>query len=119
MFGKITELGHVRSITEAIGFFLFYTVLLVGLSTFLGHYLGILGIIDGTTVGGFFEGGHVNTLIGSGWVLMVSGLILTKRGLTGDLMSVLIALAGVYLAYTVSVMGGMILVSYLTTLDRK
>lgn len=119
MFGKITELGHVRSITEAIGFFLFYTVLLVGLSTFLGHYLGVLGIIDGTTVGSFFEGGHVNTLIGAGWVLMVSGLILTKRGLTGDLMSVLIALAGVYLAYTVSVMGGMILVSYLTTLDRK
>ena len=119
MFSKVTDIGHVRSITEAVGFFLVYTVVLVGLSTFLGHYLGVLGLIDGTTVGSFFDGGHIHTLIGTGWVLMISGLILTSRGLTGDLMSVLIALAGVYLSYTVGVMVGMILVSYLTTLGRK
>ncbi|MCB9978107.1 MAG: hypothetical protein H6862_00655 [Rhodospirillales bacterium] len=119
MFSKVTDVGHVRSITEAIGFFLVYTVVLVGLSTFLGHYLGVLGLIDGGTIGSFFDGGHVHTLIGTGWVLMISGLILSSRKLTGDLMSVLIALAGVYLSYTVSVMVGMILVSYLTTLPRS
>lgn len=119
MFAKITELGHVRSITGAVGFFLFYTVLLVGLSTFLGHYLGVLGMIDGATVGSFFEGSHIHTLIGTGWVLMLSGMILTQRGLTNDLLSVLIAFLGIYLSYTVSVMVGMILVSYLTVLTKK
>ena len=48
MFNHITNLAQTRSITQAFGFYLFYTVLLVGLSTFLGHYLVTLGIIDGT-----------------------------------------------------------------------
>ncbi len=117
MFAKITELGHVRSITGAVGFFLFYTVLLVGLSTFLGHYLGTMGLIEGG-VGSFFDGGHIHTLIGTGWVLMLSGMILTHRGLTNDLLSVLIAFIGIYLSYTVSVMVGMILISYLTMLKK-
>lgn len=117
MFGHITNLAQTRSITGAFGFYLFYTILLVGLSTFLGHYLVSFGIID-TVVGGFFDGGSIHTLVGTGWVLILSSLILSGKKLTNDLMSVLIALVGVYLAYTVNVMLGMVVVSYLTT-DRK
>ncbi len=119
MFAKITELGVVRSVTGAVGFFLFYTVLLVGLSTFLGHYLGVLGIVDIASVGSFFEGSDIHTLIGAGWVLMLSGMILSSRNMTGDLLSVLIAFIGVYLAYEVSVLLGMVVVAYLTTLGKK
>lgn len=115
MFGHITNLAQTRTITGAFGFFLFYTVLLVGLSTFLGHYMVSFGIIDGT-VGGFFEGGEIHTMIGAGWTLILSSMVLSGKKLTGDLMSVLIALVGVYLAYTVNVLLGMVVVSYLTTL---
>lgn len=116
MFTHITNLAHLRSITQAFGFFLFYTVLLVGLSTFLGHYMGTLGMVDGTTVGTFFDGGHWHTLIGTGWVLFLSSMILTGKKLTNDIMSVIITVVGVYLAYKVNVMLGMVVVSYLTTL---
>jgi len=117
MFGHITNLAQTRSLTGAFGFYLFYTVLLVGLSTFLGHYLHTFGIIDGT-VGGFFDGGSIHTLIGTGWVLLVSSMILSGKKLTGDLMAVLIAVVGIYLSYTVDVLLGMVVVSYLTTLGK-
>ena len=117
MFNHVTNLAQTRSHVEAVGFFLFYTVLLVGLSTFLGHYLVTLGVIDGT-VGSFFDGGSIHTLIGAGWTLILSSMILSSKKLTSDIMSVVIALVGVYLAYTVNVMLGMVVVSYLTTLGK-
>ena len=117
MFKHITDLAHTRSVTEAIGFFLFYTILLVGLSTFLGHYLVTLGVIDGT-VGSFFDGGSIHTMIGAGWTLILSSLVLSGKKLTGDIMAVVIAMVGVYLAYTVNVMLGMVVVGYLTTLGK-
>ena len=114
MFNHITNISQKRSMTEAFGFFLFYTVLLVGLSTFLGHYLVVFGMLDGI-VGNFFDGGHVHTMIGTGWTLIMSSMILSGKKLTNDLMSVIIALVGIYLAYTVNVLLGMVVVSYLTT----
>ncbi len=72
------------------------------------------GLIDGT-VGSFFDGGNIHTLIGTGWTLILSSMILSGKKLTSDLMSVLIAMVGVYLSYTVDVLLGMVVVSYLTT----
>jgi len=117
MFTHLTNLAQTRSITGAMGFFLFHVVLLVGLSTFLGHYLVSLGIIDGS-VGSFFEGGSIHTMIGAGWTLILSSMVLTGKKLTNDILSVVIALVGVYLAYTVDVMLGMVVVAYLTTLGK-
>jgi len=117
MFSHITNLAHTRNLTGAIGFFLFYTILLVGLSTFLGHYMMSLGLIDGS-IGAFFEGGATHSMIGAGWVLILSSMILHGRKMTGDLLSVAISLIGVYLAYTVDVLLGMVVVSYLTTLGK-
>lgn len=119
MFGHITNLTHKRSLMEAAGFYLFFTILLVGLSTFIGHYMGILGLIDGGTVGSFFEGGNIHTLVGTGWVLMLSGMILSHKGLTNDMLSVVLTVVGIYLAYTVNILLGMVVVSYLTTLGKK
>ena len=117
MFKYITNLAHTTSTTEAIGFFLFHTILLVGLSTFLGHYLVSFGVIDGV-VGSFFDGGSIHTMIGAGWTLILSSMILSSKKLTSDIMAVVIALVGVYLAYTVNVMLGMVVVGYLTTLGK-
>lgn len=117
MFTNLTDLKQNRSITDAIGFYLFHTILLVGLTTFLGHYLVTFGVIDGT-VGSFFDGGHIHTLIGTGWILVLSSMVLTGKGMTNDIMAVIIMLVGVYLAYTVNVMLGMVVVAYLTTLHK-
>ena len=117
MFSHLTNLAHTRSITGAIGFFLFHIILLVGLSTFLGHYLVTLGVVDGS-VGSFFDGGSIHTMIGAGWTLILGSTVLSGKKLTNDIMSVIIMLVGVYLAYTVSVMLGMVVVAYLTTLGK-
>ena len=117
MFSHLTNLAQTRSIAGAAGFFLFHVILLVGLSTFLGHYLVALGVIDGS-VGSFFDGGSIHTMIGAGWTLILSSMVLSGKKLTNDIMSVLIALIGVYLAYTVNVMLGMVVVAYLTTLGK-
>lgn len=117
MFGNITNLAHHRSIVGAIGFFLVYTVVLIGLSTFLGHYLVSLGVIDGV-VGGFFEGGEIHTMIGAGWVLVLSSMMLQSKKLTNDIMAVVLSVIGVYLAYTVDVMLGMVVVSFISTLGK-
>ncbi len=117
MFTHVTNLAQKRSITDAVIFYLFHTVLLVGLSTFLGHYLVTFGVIDGT-VTDFFTGGEIHTLIGTGWVMILSSMILSGKKLTNDMMSVIIALVGIYLAYTVNVMLGIVVVSYLTTLSK-
>ncbi len=117
MFHHLTNLAHTRSITGALGFFLFHVILLVGLSTFLGHYLVTFGVIDGT-VGSFFDGGSIHTMIGAGWTLILSSMILSGKKMTRDIMAVVTALIGVYLAYTVNVMLGMVVVGYLTTLGK-
>ncbi|MGH1403456.1 MAG: hypothetical protein ACRBDL_04375 [Alphaproteobacteria bacterium] len=117
MFSHITNLAHLRSTTQALGFFLFYTVLLVGLSTFLGHYFGVLGMVDGT-VGTFFEGSHWHTMVGTGWTLILSSMILSGKKLTNDTMAVVIAFVGAYLSYKVDILLGMVVVSYLTTLEK-
>ncbi len=117
MFNNLTNLAHTRSITGAMGFYLFHIILLVGLSTFLGHYLVSFGIIDGT-VGSFFDGGEIHTLIGAFWTLVLSIMVLAGKKMTNDMLSVVIALVGVYLAYSVNVMLGMAVVAYLTTLGK-
>ncbi len=117
MFTHLTNLNVNRSVQDAIGFYLFHAILLVGISTFLGHYLVSFGVIDGE-VGDFFKGGDVHTMIGTGWVMILSSMILSGKKLTNDIMAVVIALVGIYLAYTVNVLLGMVVVSYLTTLHK-
>jgi hypothetical protein len=117
MFGKILDVSSHRSTTEAVWFYFIALTLMVGISTTLVHFLGMVGVVDGT--GSFFGGGEVYTMIGTVLVLMISGLILTSRNLTSDIFSVLVVGVGVYLAYTSSVMIGLIPVALLTTLKTK
>ena len=117
MFGKILDVSHHRTTTEAVWFYFIALTLMVGISTTLVHFLGMVGVVDGS--GSFFSGGEIYTLIGTVLVLMISGLILTGRNLTSDIFSVLVVGVGVYLAYTSSVMIGLIPVALLTTLKTK
>lgn len=117
MFGKILDVNHHRTTTEAVWFYFISLALLVGVSTTLVHFLGLAGMVDAG--GTFFTGSSVYTLIGTVMVLMISGLILTSRNLTSDIFSVLIVVAGVYLSYTTSVMIGLVPVALLTTIKGK
>lgn len=115
MFSKLTDLSIHRDITGAVGFYIFSLIILAGVSTVLGHVLGTVGLIEGT-VGGFFEGGSVHVMIGSLFTLLLSTLILKSKGLTGDLLSIILVVVGVALAYEVSLLIGLVPVAYLTML---
>ncbi|MBP9050735.1 MAG: hypothetical protein KBC88_07975 [Alphaproteobacteria bacterium] len=114
MFGKLIDVTSIRSTSDAVWFYLSSLILLVGFSTVMTYVLHSVGVID--TVGSFFDGGHVHTLIGTGFVLVLSSMILTGRKLTSDLFSILLVGVGVYLSYTTNVMLGMLPVALLTTL---
>ncbi len=111
MFTHITNLAHTRSISQAFGFFLFYSILLVGLSTFLGDVNGLVNLVH-------VDAGSISTIVGAGWTLILSSMILSGKKLTNDMMSVIIAVVGIYLSYTVDVSLGMVVVAYLTTLGK-
>lgn len=117
MFGKILDVGHHRTTTEAVWFYLISLTLMVGISTTLIHFLGMAGVVE--TTGSFFGGGTIYTQIGTVLTLMIGGLILSSRNLTSDIFSVLVVAVGVYLAYTSSVMIGLVPVALLTTLKTK
>ena len=117
MFGRILDVNSTRSTTDAVLFYITSLILLVGFSTVMVQVLSMAGIVS--SVGSFFDGGHVHTLIGTGFVLVLSSLILTSRKMTSDLFSILLVAVGVYLAYTTNVMLGMVPVAILTTLNHK
>lgn len=117
MFGKILDVGHVRSTTGAVWFYLLSLTVLVGISTTLVHFLGMVGAVDG--VGSFFDGGEIHTLIGTAFVILVSGMILSARGMTNDLYGVILAVLGIYISYTTGVMLGLIPIALLTTVKGK
>ena len=52
MFGKYTDLGSNRGLVEAIGFYLFFTIFLVGLSSTIVYVMGTVGVVG--TVSTFF-----------------------------------------------------------------
>ena len=115
MFGHLTNLGHDRSHTEALGFGLFYTVFLAGLSGVLVTLLGVVGVDLGTTVGGVFSGIEINKMVGTLFVIIMSTMILSSKKLTSDTLSVI----GIYATYKIDVVLGMLIVAYLTTLKGK
>ncbi len=121
MFGHLTDFSHSRTHGEAVGFFVFFTVVLVGISTVLGSVLGTLGLnlVDGSVTSTIMTGVTVNTMIGTLFVLLTSSLILVNKKLTGDLLSIILTIVGVYATYHVGVLLGMLIVSYLTTVKGK
>lgn len=115
MFGKYTDIVGTKSLTDAIGFYLFFTIFFVGLSSVLVHTLGVLGVVDG--IGGMLSGISISTLVGSAWVLFLSSMIVNKKGLN-DMLSIVLLVLGTYLAYDMGVIVGMIPVTLLTMLKK-
>lgn len=116
MFGKSMDLGAKRDVVGAVVFFLANLVVVAGLSTVLVHFFGMTGIV--TASGSFFDGGAVYTTIGTLFTLWLGGMVLTKRGMTNDIMSIIVVMIGVYLAYTQGIMLGLVPVALLTTMNK-
>jgi hypothetical protein len=116
MFGKSLDLGAKRDMMGAVMFFFAHLMILVGVSTVLVHFLGMVGVVEGA--GGFFDGGETFTLISSLFVLWLGGSILAKRGSTSDMMSIIIVMIGVYLAWTSGAIMGLIPIALLTTIGK-
>lgn len=118
MFGKLTDVGEKRDFVGAFTFYVANVVVLAGVSAVLVHALGMFGVVEGAS-GNIFESGTVQTQIGSLFVLWLGATILTKRGLTSDMMSIIIVGAALYLAWTSSVFLGLVPLALLTTINNK
>lgn len=116
MIGNILDVKGHRTLTGALWFYILSLTLLVGISTTLVHFLGMVGVVE--TTGTFFGGGEIHTLVGTVFTILVGGLILNGRGLTSDLYSVLLVGVSIYLAYTTSVMVGLVPLALLTTFKK-
>jgi hypothetical protein len=116
MFGKSMDLTAKRDMMGAVAFFFANLVAVAGLSTVLVHFFGIAGVIEAS--GSFFEGGSVYTTIGTLFTLWLGGMVLTKRGLTSDIMSIIVVMVGVYLAFTSGIMLGLVPIALLTTMNK-
>lgn len=117
MFGN-SDVGAKRDVMGAFWFYVAQMIMIAGLSTVLVHFLGMAGVADAKAAGGFFDGGHAHTVIGTAFTLWLGGSILTKRGATNDMMSFAIVAVGVYMAWTSGVMLGMIPIALLTTVGH-
>ncbi len=117
MFGKSMDLGAKRDFTDAFMFYVVHLAILVGFSTVLFHFLGMAGIVS--NAGDFFAGGKMHTLVGSLFVLWLGGSILAKRNMTSDILSVVVLMAGLYLAWTSSVILGLVPIALLTTMGHN
>ena len=117
MFGKTVDLGEKRDVMSAFSFYVVQLVALVGFATVMAYFLGMAGVVHDT--GNFFDGSHYYTVVGSAFTLWLGGSILSKRNATNDVLSILIVAAGVYLAWTSSVMIGLIPIAVLTTIGNK
>lgn len=116
MFGNSLDLGAKRDFMGALMFFIAYLMVLVGVSTVLVHFMGMAGLVDGG--GSFFSGGETFTLISTLFVLWLGGSILAKRGLGSDIMSIVIVMCGVYLAWTSGAILGLVPIALLTTISK-
>ncbi|MCB9996437.1 MAG: hypothetical protein H6869_08395 [Rhodospirillales bacterium] len=102
---------------SAVMFFIAHLMILVGVSTVLVHFLGMAGLVDGG--GSFFAGGETFTIISTLFVLWLGGSVLAKRGLTSDIMSIIIVMVGVYLAWSSGAILGLVPIALLTTISSK
>jgi hypothetical protein len=118
MFGN-SDVGAKRDVMGAVWFYVAQMVMIAGLSTVLVHFAGMAGVADAKTAGGFFDGGHVNQVVGAAFTLWLGGAILTKRGATNDMMSFSIVAVGVYLAWHSGVMLGLVPIALLTTMGNS
>ena len=116
MIGNIIDVKGHRSLTGALWFYVLSLTLLLGISTTLVHFLGMVGVVE--TTGTFFGGGEIHTLVGTVFTILIGGLMLNSRGLTSDLFSVLLVGVSIYLAYTTSVMIGLVPLALLTTMKK-
>jgi len=118
MLHKITDITKTHDVMGSIWFFVGMSIIVLGLTTLTGHVLGAVGV-GGDVIGGIFGGVGISTIIGTLFVLFSGGSIVHHKKLSGDTLSVIVLLAGVYLSYTSSVFLGLLLVSYLTTVKGK
>ncbi len=112
MFGKMLDVSSVRSTTGAFWFYLMSVIVLFGTV----HVLEVTGVLG--MIGSMFTGHDINTIVSTGFVLIISSLILTGRHLTSDLLSIVLTVVGVYLTYTSDVMIGLVPIALLTTLKK-
>lgn len=112
MLGKVTDIHSSRDVLGAAGFYFVISIFTVGLISVIVHMITMLEL------GSFLGAMDASVAVGTGWVLLLSSLILSKKNLTRDIFAVILALTAIYLSFTVTAFVGLIPVAILTMLKK-
>ncbi len=110
MFANLTVFSYKRDLKEAVGFYIFYLILVALLG---GLLAGVFGLIIGND--SFEAGLWFGTVVAMIFSLVLSFLILYKKNLLGNFVYILIALASFLLPLLGGGLLGLIPVAYLST----
>lgn len=117
MLSKYLDFNAKHDMVGAFMFFIVHLILLTGVSVILADVVGILGSVE--SIGSAVEGVSIVSMIGSLFVLWLGGSILHRRGLTNDILSVIIVGVALYVAFTMSAVVGLVPIALLTTMGKK
>jgi hypothetical protein len=110
MFRRLTDFGHERSLTQAVGFYLVYLVLGIALGALLG---GLAGLMFKDF--GFDAGLMIGAALAVVSCPLLSFAILRAKGLLSNVMLLLVAVLSVAGAAVGGLILGLIFVAFLTT----
>ena len=111
MFSRLTEFKYKRSPAEAIGFYISYLFIIVILSILITGAIGLFVPID------FSQGVNIGTLVASISVLYLSFSIAKAKCINKQFTIIIIIIIAPVIALFIGGLGGLIPVSYLTTLN--
>lgn len=110
MFSGLTDFAKVRTALGAVGFYLFYLLVTILVAALAG---GLMGAIDPNA--GFEGGARAGTVVAAAMSLVLSFLVLSRRGATGHPVYLLIALAGAIGALLLGGLAGTLAPAILST----
>jgi hypothetical protein len=114
MFRRLTDLGHQRTLVEAIGFYLAYLILGIAIAAALGAVAGPLVVALGG--GSAFDGGMlIGTIFAVVACPVLSFAVLIKKGLLGHIGYLIVAVLSVAGAAVLGLILGLVFVAFLTT----
>lgn len=118
MFDGVTDFSMKKTTKQAAGFYIVYLLIIVVLSM-IGGLVSSINLAaanpNATTSSAFNAGVRIGTIIAILFVIILEVLILKGKGTFKDIISIVVALLAIILAFLGGSLLGLIPVAYLTT----
>ena len=112
MFKNIKNFAYKRNWKEAMGFYLTYLFFGLILGAVLGAIVVLVGAVN---INNYDQLGRFAVYFSGTYCAIISGLLLTKKKLWGNLGYVFLAFLGIFLAVGSGTLLGLIIPAFITT----